>query len=209
MEGAMITKGILEKWQTLQQAKEICDSYFDDSDTYPREDFYRRKGRCRGIGKLIPEEYSPLVVLAQELQKTFGPVRKLRLGKENAPVPDGEIRFVSGYVVKVQITCANEGQKKANAREQFARHQTVSEMLAPQAARQGRRDRIIEAIKKKSQKNKGQEDTDTLLVVEDPACFTYLEGLHEQVCEAIKNDLESLPYKRVYIDYGRNLKQVK
>ncbi|MGO8881886.1 MAG: hypothetical protein ACLPVO_05820 [Desulfomonilaceae bacterium] len=203
----MITQEDLEKWQSLRDAKRITDTFLNDRETYPDRDFYLRRGVCVGIGKRIKEEYAALVCLAEECDQTYSSEVSIRLSRNGNPGPDGEIRFSSGIPsCKVQITCSNEGPEEARMREQHANKQTTSKLGSPSVLFQERLQGIIEAIKKKN--NKYYQDTDTLLVVDHTAHFQYLHGLHERVCDAISNGPKS-PYKRIYIDYGGDLKQAK
>ena len=69
-------------------------------------------------------------------------------------------------------------------------------------------ERILKAINAKGEKY--YPGTDTLLVQEDPADFAHLKegGLHRKVCYASHRGL-GLPYRRIYINYGNELKRIK
>lgn len=216
----------LLKPKSTQEANEIIDSFFNDRNAYLDQDFYLRKGVCKDIAKLIIEEYAPLVKLAEDLEREYVAEASLRLFQEGNEGPDGEILFSSVIPsCKVQITCAGEGYNRALIREQFANKECVfpnqsrerdkvSKKVVASGGKwefspklfQKRFNRIIDAIRRKE--TNYYEDTDTLLVVEDPAKFKYLCGLHEKIREAIQNGPDS-SYERIYADYGGDLKRVK
>jgi len=215
-----IERKTLERAISLRKARAIVDCFYNDRMTYPDENVHWKRGVC----KILAEEYSPLVRLAHE----YCCVRSVRLLPEANPGPDGEIRLWWRQSSKVQIICANEGYNRALMRELLAngnigfRHQnrhrdkvtkkvvsTGRALTTPDADIQMRVERILKAINAKEEKY--YSATDTLLVQEDPADFIHLkEGgpVHRKVCDAIRKGL-GLPYRRIYINYGNELKRIK
>lgn len=197
----------------------MVTSFYDDRLAYPDEDVQLRKGIC----KTLAEEYSPLVRLAQE----YCFIRSIRLLPEANPGPDGEIRFWWQRPSKVQIVCANEGYNRALMRELLAhgnvvfsrqnRHRdqgtrkvvsTGRALMAPATDIQARVQRILETIDSKEKKY--YSGTDTLLIQEDVANFRHLRegGLHRMVCDSIQKRTAT-PYRRIYINYGNELKRLR
>jgi hypothetical protein len=60
---ARVDRNVLERVVFVRQAKKILDAFFNDTEAYPDVEFLQRKGIC----KILAEEYSPLVSLAQHL----------------------------------------------------------------------------------------------------------------------------------------------
>ncbi|MEW6352388.1 MAG: hypothetical protein AB1646_25325 [Thermodesulfobacteriota bacterium] len=215
-----IERMTLEKALSLRHAKAVVDSFCSDRSTYSDEDVYLKRGVC----KVLAEEYCPLVRLAEE----YSCVRSVLLLPKANPGPDGEIRFWWRRSSKVQVTCANEGYNRALLREQFVQgedmvfqHQsryrdkasglvvsTGRALSTPAADVQSRIERILQAIEAKERNH--YPGTDTLLVQDDPANFRHLKesGLHRKVCEAVRKGRRSR-YKRIYVNYGDDLKRIK
>ena len=107
-----IERETIEKAISLREAIAIVDCFYNERMTYPDEDVHRKRGVC----KILAEEYSPLVRLAQE----YCDVRSLRLFPEANPGPDGEILLWCRKSSKVQIICAIEGYDRALMRELLA-----------------------------------------------------------------------------------------
>ncbi|MBW2311190.1 MAG: hypothetical protein JRF35_08960 [Deltaproteobacteria bacterium] len=81
-------------------------------------------------------------------------------------------------------------------------------LTTPAVDIQMRVERILKAINAK--RGKYYSGTDTLLVQEDVADFIHLKegGLHLKVCKEVRNGPRS-PYKRIYVNYGNELKRIK
>jgi len=214
-----IERMALEDAVSVRRAKGVVDSFCNDRVTYPDEDVHSKRGVC----KILAEEYCPLVRLAQG----YCCVRNVRLLPESNSGPDGEIRFWWRCSSKVQITCANEGYDRALMRELLghggivfphqSRHRdkvsgvvvsTGRALTSPTTDVQARVERILKAIERKE--SKYYPSTDILLVQEDPANFKHLTagGFHQRVCQIIRKGYGS-PYRRIYVNYGNELKRIK
>ncbi len=81
------------------------------------------------------------------------------------------------------------------------------DVFKPSADVQVRVDRIIKAIDEKERKY--YSGTEILLVHENSANYEYLQRgqLHEQVCDRVSANKSS--DKRIYVNYGDNIRRVK
>jgi len=218
---SQVTRGTLESELSLRQAKDVIDKFCNDREIYPDRDIYLRRGTERGVLKILAEEYHPLICLA----KKYWGVRSVRLFPEGNPGPDAEIWFWWRFSSKVQITCSNENQDSYFQRKLLEDGHIVFQsqkreiksgkveatgriLSSPEVVVQNRVARIVEAIRKKE--SNFHSGTDTLIVQEDLANFRHLidGNLHSKVCAAIENGL-STPYKRIYVNYGDDLKRIK
>lgn len=202
----------------MRQAEYLLDEFFHNHDLYPEDEFYLRKGIC----KTLADEFHPLVRLAQY----FYGVRNIRLFPESNPGPDAKITFWWRNAATVQITCSDEDHKSALEREhlfhktglllhqQWKRDKATRSIVSngkdvfkPSADVQVRVDRIIKTIDEKERKY--YSGIEILLVHENSANYEYLQigQLHEQVCDRVSANKSS--YKRIYANYGDNIRRVK
>jgi hypothetical protein len=202
----------------MSQAEYLLDEFFHDHNLYPDNEFYLRRGIC----KILAGEFYPLVRLAQ----SFWGVRNICLLSQSNPGPDAKIAFWWRKAATVQISCADEDYNSALEREQllskgslllhqrWKRDKTTRSILSngksafkPSVDVQVRVGRILKAIAEKERKY--YSGTEILLIHESPASYEYLqEGrLHEQVCEIVSAKKSS--YKRIYVNYGDNIRRVK
>ena len=216
---AQIKRSDLEKAVSLQQANCILNTFYNDRTIYPYDDIHLKKGIC----KILIEEYCPLVNLANSLFL----VRRVRLYQEGNAGPDGEIIFWYKPSYKIQITCSSEGYNRALMREQLSDDKIVFPAQKRKRDNTGKVisygrvstvleddrknyfDRIISAIRKKELKY--YKGTDTLIVLDEPAKFEHLESsnLHGLICNHVKENKIGLDYKRIYVCYGEQLRQIK
>ena len=192
----IIDRKVLEKPTPLRQAIIILNDFLENYETYPIEDFLKRKGIC----KVLAEEYLPLVSLAQGLEN----VKSINLTTYSNNGPDAEISFLDRKIATVQITCAHEGKGHALFREKILlKGSAITDLITVEE----RIARILNAILRKEGMN--YNNTEILLIHDDPAEIDYYkEGhLHEKICRKV--DTMKSQFKHIYVNYGNNLKLVK
>lgn len=192
----------LERWMCLREAHRILDSFFGDPTTYPGHDFY---SHTRGINKDIPEEFYPLVLLADQLPG----VRGLRLSAASSSGPDGEIRFWSHPTLTVQITCAHERDDHYIIRHELrdtgrylGQGRSTDEVIAM------RLKRIVTAVAGKERNF--HSGTHALLIQEESLFWS--DQLETKLKSQLSEALAALPpsnYGSTYVTFDKDVARVR
>ena len=103
-----------------------------------------------------------------------------------------------------KVVFENQTRDRDKASKKIKSHGRA--LTTPETSVNNRLVRIQNAIKDKE--SKFYCGTDTLIVQDDPANFNHLRDLHQIVCNEVRHSLGA-SYRRIYINYGNNLKRVK
>lgn len=198
----MIKRSQLENWISITKARKLVDDFFDDQITYPDNDLYSRN---HGIYKVIPEEFYPLLLLAE----TLSSAKKLRLAPDSLPGPDGTILLKDKSEITVQITMSHERSKGYYKKRHNLRDKGfhVNEGKKTNDIFIERLKRIIEAIKDKE--SKFYKGTDVLLIVDES--ISWGDKIDPSLPNAVKNAVTLLPpsnYSAIYVIYGRDIRKI-
>jgi len=191
----MIIREDLEKWNSVNDARKLVETYFNDKNTYPDKPFYSRK---RGIYKDIPEEYHSLVVLAEHIKDAY----KLRLLPSNNQGADGEIRLTNQDLLSIQITNSHENKKSHLKRKTIDKKGVYcdNKAVAIEKIIKERLRRIWTAIEKKNFKD--HSGTDILLIQEESIAWS--SELKVRLKNKLKTKiLKNSPsqFKAIYINF--------
>ena len=197
----MIDRSHLEQWIPVSDARGVADEFFDDRQTYPDDSSYSRK---RGINKDVPEEYHPLLLLAEHLD-----AKSLRLSPDSLPGPDGALLLPDESEITVQVTVSHERSDGYKVRQSLRDNGSWStggfetnEVIAQ------RLERILDAVEDKEAKFRA--GTDVLLVVDKSISWgdVIAPGLPDALARAIERLPESR-YSATYVAYGTDVRRVR
>jgi hypothetical protein len=142
----MINRSHLENWIPLSDARDLADKFFGDRVAYPDSDFY---SKLRGINKDIPEEFYPLLLLAEYLPTA----KSMRLSSTSLPGPDGTILLADESEITIQITVSHERSEGYKMRQSLRDNGTWSSGgFATNEVIVKRLERILDAINDKEAK---------------------------------------------------------
>ncbi len=199
----LIDRSRLEAWIPLAEARRLADEFFGDRDAYPDYDFYSRK---RGINKDIPEEFYPLLLLAEQLPSATS----LRLSPDSLPGPDGAVLLDDGSEATVQVTLSHERGDGYQIRQSLrdtgswtgGKGRDTNEVIAE------RMGRILEAIADKEAKFRA--GTDVLLIGDQSIAWGDVidPGLPDALAEAIRS-LPPSSYSATFVAFGADVRQVR
>jgi hypothetical protein len=198
----MITRTHLENWMSLPDARNLVNKFFGNRDTYPDYDFYSRK---RGINKDIPEEFYPLLMLAERLPTAVS----IRLSPSSLSGPDGAILLKDKSEITVQVTVSYERSDTFKIRHYLRDHGTWSSgVFSPKDVIKQRLERIINSVKDKE--INFRQGTDVLLIVEQSTKWAdrFDLDLHEEVGAAF-DQLPTSKYSAIYVVYGTDIRKLR
>jgi hypothetical protein len=198
----VINRSDLECWVPLSDARNLVSEFFDDRTTYPDSDFYSRK---RGINKDIPEEFYPLLLLAEHLPTA----QSVRLSPKSLPGPDGAILLTDGTEISVQITVSHERSDGYLVRQSLRDLGSWSSKARnTDGVIKQRLERILDAIKDKEANFRA--GTDMLLVVEESISWDDVidPGLPDAL-EVALGQLSASKYSAIYVVFLRDVRQVR
>jgi hypothetical protein len=198
----VLNRSQLEHWISLSDARDLVDKFFSGRATYPDYDFYSRK---RGINKDIPDEFHPLLLLAERL-----PIAKsIHLSCTSLPEPDGPILFSDESEFTVQVTVSHERRHGYKMRPSLRDHGTWSSgSLNMNEVIKQRLERILNPIKDKEVNF--HTGTDVLLIVEQSISWGGV--LDPGLPDAHKLALSKLPpskYSATYVAYKKDVRKVR
>jgi hypothetical protein len=198
----VIKRSQVERWVSLSDARTLVEQFLSDHNTYPDSDYYSRK---RGINKDIPEEFLPLLLLAEHLPTA----KSVRLSTLSVPGPDGAILLADGSEIAVQITVSHERSDGYKIRHSLRDNGIwCSKARATDDIIQQRVERIIEAIKEKE--NNIRTGTDVLLIVDES--ISWGDVLGQGLPKALSAALGQLPaskYSATFVIYGKDVRQIR
>jgi len=198
----VINRSHLEHWIPLSDARDLAGEFFGDRATYPDSEFYSRK---RGINKDIPEEFYPLLLLAEHLPAA----KSVRLSPNSLPGPDGAILLADESEITVQVTVAHERSDGYKVRQSLRDHGTwSSKVFNTNEVIKQRLERIFDAIEYKEANF--HVGTDVLLIVEQS--ISWGDVIDPGLPDALEAALDQLPtskYSATYVAYGKDVRQVR
>lgn len=197
----VIVRTQLEAWLPLAEAHALAQTFFDDRVTYPDGDFYSRK---RGINKDIPEEYHPLLLLADHLAAAA-----VRLSPDSLSGPDGALRLSDGSELTVQVTLSHErdgGHETRLTLRDTGTH--TGECVATDHEIAVRLSRILDALREKERRYR--KGTDVLLIVDKSIAWGDVidPGLPIALEEAARQ-LPPSRYLATYVAYGSDIRRLR
>jgi hypothetical protein len=199
----VIIRSHLENWIPLADARDLVDRFFEDRATYPDSDFYSRK---RGINKDIPEEFYPLLLLAEHLPTA----KSLRLSSTSLHGPDGAVLLVDESEITVQVTVSYERSDGYKVRQDLRDHGTWSSkgFISTEEVIKQRLKRILDSIKDK-EANSGA-GKDVLLIVDQSISWgTVIDPGLPDALEAALSKLPPSKYSATYVAYGADVRLVR
>lgn len=192
----MIERSDLEHWMSIDEARSIVLSFFDDREIYPDHDFYSRR---RGINKDIPEELWPLLLLARNLSEAVA----LRLTSPAIAGPDGEIQTRNGSVIRVQLTSSLERGNGYLVRQHL--RDAGFQITAPDPVEERLR-RILDALLEKEQRYR--EGTHVLVIRERSVRPGVESSLKTRLAEAVAA-LQPSNYSATYITFNEDVYRLR
>jgi hypothetical protein len=198
----VINRNQLESWVSLSDARNLVSEFFGDQTTYPDGDFYSRK---RGINKDIPEEFYPLLLLAEHLLTA----KSVRLSPQSLPGPDGAILLIDESEISVQITVSHE-RSNGYKKRQVLRDPGIWSNKARNTDEviKQRLERILNAIQDKE--TNFRTGTDILLIVDES--ISWGDVIDPGLPDALEAALGQLPasnYSATYVAYGEDIRQAR
>ena len=198
----MINRSHLEQWIPISDARDLADKFFGDRATYPNNDLFSRK---RGIHKDIPDEFYPLLLLAEHLRNA----KRMRLSSTSLPGPDGAILLADESEIAVQVTVSHERSDGHKMRQSLRDNGTWSSSgFTTNGVIEKRLERILDAINDKEAKFRA--GTDVLLIVEES--ISWGDILYPGLPDALRAALIKLPpskYSATYIAFGTDVRQAR
>ena len=186
---------------SLPDARDLVGEFFGDRAAYPDGDFYSRK---RGINKDIPEEFYPLLLLAEHLPTAM----RVRLSSSSLPGPDGAILLADKSEIKVQVTVSHERGDGYKMRHSLRDHGAWSSgIFNTNEVLKQRLERIINALKDKEANFR--MGTDVLLIVDES--ITWGDMIDPGLPDALNEALDQLPaskYSAIYVVFGTGIRKL-
>jgi hypothetical protein len=198
----MTERSQLQEWISLSDARDLASNFFGDRVTNPDGDFYTRK---RGINKDIPEEFYPLLLLAEHVPTA----KSIRLLPASIPGPDGAILLADESEVTVQITNSRERRGGHKVRKSLLDHGTWgSEFRDTNDVIKQRLERILDAITDKEANF--HAGTHVLLIVENS--ISWGDVIDPGLPSALGAALPGFPkskYSATYVAYGSDVRLLR